>query len=202
MLMPKPARRSPSPVQRRASQRSLRLLREFAREGETLGLADSCELEFPEAAPAPARYTHFVVHYRPRDGLYAGGEFRFDFDAREVNYPMAPPRVRCLTPVWHPNIAPDGRVCHNFLQVNEAYGDGAGYTPALGLRDLVLAVETMFDVTRAHHSDSFNPADPLNHEAAEQFARDPRAFEQRVRDYVRSHAQPVPIPAERRAQKD
>lgn len=198
--MPIAKERSPSPVQRQLSRRSLRLQREFARGGETLSLQDSCVLEFPE--PAPRRYTHFVVHYQPREGLYAGGTFRFDFDAREVDYPMAPPKVRCLTPVWHPNIALDGRVCHNFLQVNEAYGEGAGYTPALGLRDLVIAVETMFDVTSTHHSDSFNPDDPLNHDAAEQFVRDRAAFERRVREYVRANAQPVPIPEERRAKDE
>lgn len=183
------------------SRRSMFLLRQFGRMGEQLDLPDNCTIEFPDAKEGETpgssadKYKRFVVHYRPEEGLYAGGVYRFEFDVTDVpEYPDKPPKVRCLTRVWHPNIALDGRVCHNFLQANPIYGEGCGYTPALGLSSLVNGVITMFDVDSSdRHSDSFNPASPLNTEAAEQFVKDYAAFVRAARDYTRQYAQPVPI---------
>jgi len=182
------------------SRRSIFLLRQFGK-GEQLDLPDNCIMEFPDAkrddtiGTCADKYKRFVVHFKPETGYYAGGEYRFEFDVRDVpDYPERPPKVTCLTRVWHPNIALDGRVCHNYLQANEAYGSGCGYTSALGLSHLVLAVLTMFDISKDHHSDSFNPADPLNTEAAQQFSRDESAFERTVRQYVKDYAGPVVIP--------
>jgi len=85
-------------------------------------------MEFPDAkrddtgGTCADKYKRFVVNYTPEAGYYAGGVFRFEFDVRDVpDYPEKPPKVTCLTKVWHPNISLDGRVCHNYLQANEAY---------------------------------------------------------------------------------
>ena len=181
------------------SKRSIFLLRQFGK-GEQLDLPDNCTMEFPDAKPGDQgscseKYKRFIVHIEVEEGLYAGGVFRFEFDVRDVpDYPNNPPKVKCLTKVWHPNIALDGRVCHNFLQVNEAYGEGCGYTPALGLSQLVLGVCTMFDIDKDHHSDSFNPADPLNIEAAKEFNENRPAFERNVRQYISQYAGRVSVP--------
>jgi len=168
--------------------------------GEQLGLPECCTLEFPDAKKTDTpgsraeKYKRFIVHFQPEEGYYAGGVFRFQFDVRDVpDYPNKPPKVTCLTRVWHPNIALDGRVCHNFLQSNEAYGAGCGYTPSLGITELVLAVITMFDVRDDFHSDSFNPEDPLNPEAACEFTKDQASFRRTVRKYVADYAKPVHI---------
>ena len=196
--MSKFMRKKQSPLT--VSRRSIFLLRQFGK-GEHLDLPDNCVMEFPDAkrddtgGSCAEKYKRFVVNYTPEAGYYAGGVFRFEFDVRDVpDYPEKPPKVTCLTKVWHPNISLDGRVCHNYLQANEAYGSGCGYTSALGLTHLVLAVITMFDISKDHHSDSFNPADPLNPEAAQQFTKDERSFERTVRQYVKDYAKPVDIP--------
>jgi len=187
------------------SKRSIFLLRQFGK-GETLDLPDNCVMEFPDAKPGDVpgscsdKYKRFIVHIHIDQGYYAGGVFRFEFDVRDVpEYPNKPPKVTCLTKTWHPNLALDGRVCHNYLQNNEAYGDGCGYSPVLGLTELVMAVNTMFDADSDHQSDSFNPSDPLNIEAAEMFTKDKRQFENTVREYVKNYARPVDIPDYRRA---
>jgi len=182
------------------ARRLLMIQSEFMRNGEDLGLKDGIAFEFPDAKEGeepgsrPDKYMHFIVHLHPKGGFYDGGVFRFDFDIRNVpEYPNNPPKVTCLTRVWHPNIAMDGRVCHNYLQGNEAFGEGCGYSSSLGLKGLVLGISTMFDVDRDHHSDSFNPNDPLNTEAAQMFVRSPSQFERQARDYTKKYAQPVTI---------
>lgn len=94
-----------------------------------------------------------------------------------------------MTKVWHPNITLEGRVCHNYLQTDHAFGDGAGWSPAVHMQGLVNAILTMFD----DKSDSFNPEDPLNSEAAAQFKSDRSGFSAKARDWTHEHARPVPI---------
>jgi len=181
------------------SRRSIFLLKQFGK-GEQLGLPDCCTLEFPDAVKGDSagtsaeKYKRFIVHIQPEDGYYAGGVFRFEFDVRNVpDYPNKPPKVTCLTKVWHPNISLDGHVCHNYLQSNEVYGVGCGYSAALGITELVLGVATMFDIHKGFHSDSFNPDDPLNPDAASEFLKDEDTFQRRVRKYINDYAAPVHI---------
>eukprot|EP00727_Mastigamoeba_balamuthi_P006254 m51a1_g2248 hypothetical protein (215) ;mRNA; r:293891-294805 len=180
------------------SVRSMYLLKEFGK-GERLQLPDNCALEFPDATRdgdiTSAKYKKFVVHYRPDSGLYAGGTFRFLFDVTAVaDYPYKPPQVTMLTRVWHPNITVEGRVCHNYLKTDAAFGEGAGWSPAIQMNGLVNALLTMFDVhTADNHSDSFNADDPLNTEAAQQCKSDWASFESRARQWTREYAKSVSV---------
>jgi ubiquitin-protein ligase len=151
-------------------------------------------LEFPDATKdgdiTSDKYKRFIVHYRPSEGMYAGGTFRIMFDVSPVpEYPYKPPKVTCLTKVWHPNITLEGRVCHNYLQTDRAFGDGAGWSPAVQMQGLVNAILTMFD----DRSDSFNPDDPLNDEAAAQYKNNRDAFATKAREWTREHARQLPI---------
>ena len=45
--------------------------------------------------------------------------------------------------MYHPNIAKPSRannVCHNYLKLGAAHGDGAGYSPALQMAGVVQGV--------------------------------------------------------------
>jgi len=48
-------------------------------------------------------------------GFYKGGRFTFSF-AVGPSYPHEPPKVKCLTQVYHPNIDLEGNVCLNILR--------------------------------------------------------------------------------------
>ncbi|KAG8913271.1 Ubiquitin-conjugating enzyme E2 15 [Tulasnella sp. 408] len=50
----------------------------------------------------------------PENTLYEGGFFkaRLTFPSE---YPLLPPKMRFITPMWHPNIYPDGVVCISIL---------------------------------------------------------------------------------------
>jgi ubiquitin-protein ligase len=102
-----------------------------------------------------------------------------------------------LTKLWHPNITIEGRVCHNYLKVDQAFGDGAGWSPAIQMNALVNAILTMFD----EKSDSFNPDDPLNHEAAKQLREDYSGFVSKAKQWTREYARKVSIEPHRLAYK-
>ncbi|XP_041343498.1 NEDD8-conjugating enzyme Ubc12, partial [Pyrgilauda ruficollis] len=48
-------------------------------------------------------------------GFYKGGKFVFSFKVGQ-GYPHDPPKVKCETMVYHPNIDLEGNVCLNILR--------------------------------------------------------------------------------------
>jgi ubiquitin-conjugating enzyme E2 A len=51
----------------------------------------------------------------PLETDWEGGVFKIALTVPE-EYPMEPPTARFLTPIFHPNVYTDGRVCVNVLQ--------------------------------------------------------------------------------------
>lgn len=48
-------------------------------------------------------------------GFYRGGKFVFNFNVLQ-GYPHEPPKVKCETMVYHPNIDLEGNICLNILR--------------------------------------------------------------------------------------
>ncbi|KAM9631413.1 NEDD8-conjugating enzyme UBE2F isoform 3-T5 [Morphnus guianensis] len=44
------------------------------------------------------------------EGYYQGGKFQFEIEVPDA-YNMVPPKVKCLTRIWHPNITETGEIC-------------------------------------------------------------------------------------------
>lgn len=88
--------------------------------------------------------------------------------------------MKCLTRLWHPNIAEEGDICLSLLRENSI--DGLGWAPTRQLNDVVWGLNSLF-------SDLLNFDDPLNRHASVQYERDKREFESRVRDYISKYAQ-------------
>ncbi|CAF1208758.1 unnamed protein product [Rotaria sordida] len=59
-------------------------------------------------------YKWHVGIFGPPDTLYEGGYFKADMEFPPT-YPFAPPKVRFLTKMWHPNIYENGEVCISIL---------------------------------------------------------------------------------------
>jgi len=59
-------------------------------------------------------YKWHVGIFGPPDTLYEGGYFKADMEF-PTTYPFAPPKVRFLTKMWHPNIYENGEVCISIL---------------------------------------------------------------------------------------
>jgi ubiquitin-conjugating enzyme E2 M len=107
---------------------------------------------------------NFKIIICPDEGFYKGGKFVFSFKVSQ-NYPHEPPKVKCETRVYHPNIDLEGNVCLNILRED--------WKPVLTINSIVYGLQYLFLEP--------NPEDPLNKEAAEVLQSNRRLFEQNVK---------------------
>ncbi|XP_071328655.1 NEDD8-conjugating enzyme UBE2F isoform X3 [Trachinotus anak] len=114
----------------------------------------------------------------PNEGYYQSGRFQFEIDVPEA-YNMVPPKVRCLTRIWHPNITENGEICLSLLREHSI--DGTGWAPTRTLKDVVWGLNSLF-------TDLLNFDDPLNIDAAEHHLRDKEDFRNKVQDYIKHYA--------------
>ncbi|KAF0026203.1 hypothetical protein F2P81_020940 [Scophthalmus maximus] len=120
--------------------------------------AGTCTASFPDED----KLHHFHLAVSPDEGYYQSGRFQFEIDVPEA-YNMVPPKVRCLTRIWHPNITENGEICLSLLREHSI--DGTGWAPTRTLKDVVWGLNSLF-------TDLLNFDDPLNIDAAEHHLRD------------------------------
>eukprot|EP00475_Leptophrys_vorax_P045883 TRINITY_DN9683_c0_g1_i2.p1 TRINITY_DN9683_c0_g1~~TRINITY_DN9683_c0_g1_i2.p1 ORF type:complete len:114 (-),score=11.09 TRINITY_DN9683_c0_g1_i2:453-794(-) len=82
------------------------------------------------ASPSEENLRYFnVMILGPSQSPYEGGIFKLELFLPE-EYPMAPPKVRFLTKIYHPNIDKLGRICLDILKDK--------WSPALQIRTVLL----------------------------------------------------------------
>ncbi|KAG6756392.1 hypothetical protein POTOM_039820 [Populus tomentosa] len=81
--------------------------------------------------------------------LCLGGVFKLELFLPE-EYPMAAPKVRFLTKIYHPNIDKLGRICLDILKDK--------WSPALQIRTVLLSIQALLSAP--------NPDDPLSENIA------------------------------------
>lgn len=109
-----------------------------------------------------------------------------------VNYPHEPPKVKCETTVYHPNIDLDGNVCLNILRED--------WKPVLTINSVIYGLQYLFLVIIIFffsceylklniHIYFFlqepNPEDPLNKDAADVLQNNKRLFDMNVQKAMR-----------------
>lgn len=104
------------------------------------------------------------------NGLWSNGLFPLTIKFPD-NYPQDPPEVMFNSPVPHPNIYPNGRVCMSLL--------GEHYDSNMSVLDILLGVQYLLD--------NPNPTDAAQLEAMFQFVNDRSAYETTVRKFVCKH---------------
>lgn len=122
-------------------------------------------------------------------GSYKGGKFNFSFKVG-VNYPHEPPKVKCETTVYHPNIDLEGNVCLNILRED--------WKPVLTINSVIYGLQYLFLVSGNLFSFQYfllsltifnlqepNPEDPLNKEAADVLQNNKRLFDMNVQKAMR-----------------
>ncbi len=81
--------------------------------------ADIAELDAGKVAkvewPDKKNRMLFYVVVTPDAGLWKDASFQFEVKVPKA-YPHEPPKVRCVTPIYHPNIDWEGAVCLNILR--------------------------------------------------------------------------------------
>lgn len=101
-------------------------------------------------------------------GMWKKAKYQFKFSIPS-GYPHEPPKVKCLTKIFHPNIDLEGNVCLNILREE--------WNPVLCLNSVVYGIISLFYEP--------NPNDPLNKDAAELLRRSPEEFKKIVERTLR-----------------
>ncbi|TWW64633.1 Ubiquitin-conjugating enzyme E2 N [Takifugu flavidus] len=104
-----------------------------------------------------ARYFHVVIA-GPQDSPFEGGTFKLELFLPE-EYPMAAPKVRFMTKIYHPNVDKLGRICLDILKDK--------WSPALQIRTVLLSIQALLSAP--------NPDDPLANDVAEQWKKNESA---------------------------
>ncbi|KAL3172687.1 hypothetical protein MRX96_012739 [Rhipicephalus microplus] len=143
-----------------AKERSSATLARVAKDINDLNLPSTCHTVFPD----PDDLMNFKLIISPDEGFYRNGRFTFNFRVGD-NYPHKPPKVKCETRVFHPNIDLKGHVCLDILR-----GD---WSPMMTLGSVVTALQFILLEP--------NTDDPFNEEAGQVLLHNRKLFEQYVR---------------------
>jgi ubiquitin-conjugating enzyme E2 N len=124
------------------------------------------------ASPSEDNLRYFnVMILGPTSSPYEGGVFKLELFLPE-DYPMAPPKVRFLTKIYHPNIDKLGRICLDILKDK--------WSPALQIRTVLLSIQALLSAP--------NPDDPLADEVAQDWKADEAKAMETARLWTRQHA--------------
>ncbi|KAJ3234170.1 Ubiquitin-conjugating enzyme 13 [Chytriomyces hyalinus] len=99
-----------------------------------------------------------VIISGPSSSPFEGGAFKLELFLPE-DYPMAPPKVRFLTKIYHPNIDKLGRICLDILKDK--------WSPALQIRTVLLSIQALLSAP--------NPDDPLANDVAQHWKDNEKA---------------------------
>ncbi|KAG7338612.1 ubiquitin-conjugating enzyme E2-like protein [Nitzschia inconspicua] len=124
------------------------------------------------ATPYQDNLRYFSVAIEgPPDSPYEKGVFQLELFL-PADYPMAPPKVRFLTKIYHPNVDKLGRICLDILKDK--------WSPALQIRTVLLSIQALLSAP--------NPDDPLDNNVAEVWKSNEQEALKRAREYTQSFA--------------
>ncbi|RAO69813.1 uncharacterized protein BHQ10_005825 [Talaromyces amestolkiae] len=117
----------------------------------------------------------------PPDTPYEDGIFWIDMQIPE-KYPFAPPKMRFVTRVYHPNIDSRGAICVDFLEPSE-------WHPVYKLEQVLLSI-----ISLLAHPTTQDVEEPLVPEIAETYLQDYDLYCQNARKYTHLYAMNPEIP--------
>lgn len=124
------------------------------------------------ASPSEENMRYFnVMILGPSQSPYEGGVFKLELFLPE-EYPMAPPKVRFLTKIYHPNIDKLGRICLDILKDK--------WSPALQIRTVLLSIQALLSAP--------NPDDPLADNVAKHWKANETEAVEIAKEWTRVYA--------------
>ncbi|AWP09738.1 putative ubiquitin-conjugating enzyme E2 T isoform 10 [Scophthalmus maximus] len=106
---------------------------------------------------------------------YEGGLFSLEIKVPE-RYPFEPPKMRFLTPIYHPNIDNSGRICHDALKLPPK----GAWKPSLNISTVLSSIQLLMAEP--------NPDDPLMADISSEFKYNKQLFMEKARKWTREHA--------------
>ena len=110
----------------------------------------------------------------PPNTPYCDGNFHLQIRLPEL-YPRGSPQLTFTTPIFHPNVSPQGNV-----QLAEL--DRTQWSPAFTIRTLLISLQALLS------DPNLEEGCVLNEEASKMYLEDSKGFEERVRQCTFSHA--------------
>eukprot|EP00606_Chrysophyceae_sp_TOSAG23-5_P001381 GSChrysophyteH2.ASY1.ANO1.1163.1 assembled CDS len=111
----------------------------------------------------------------PEDSPYAEGTYTLNLQIPE-RYPLEPPRLRFVTPIYHPNIDSDGRICLDTLKMQPQ----GSWTPSININTLLLTIRLLMAQPNAD--------DGLVLDITEEFKRDRALWRWKALQHTRKYA--------------
>ncbi|XP_075470065.1 ubiquitin-conjugating enzyme E2 T isoform X1 [Ascaphus truei] len=108
---------------------------------------------------------------------YEGGIFTLEIVVPE-RYPFEPPKIRFLTPIYHPNIDSEGRICLDILKMPPK----GAWRPALNISTVLTSIQLLMSEP--------NPDDPLMADISSEFKYNKTVFLLNARRWTEKHATP------------
>jgi ubiquitin-conjugating enzyme E2 A len=105
--------------------------------------------------------------YGAEDSIWEGAIFRLSLEFTE-EYPNKPPEIIFRSPIFHPNVYLDGKICLDILQNK--------WSSLYDVSAILISIRSLLTDP--------NPDSPANTEAAKLYTQDRKAYERRVRAIV------------------
>ncbi|KAL8179229.1 UNVERIFIED_CONTAM: Ubiquitin-conjugating enzyme E2 T [Gekko kuhli] len=93
-----------------------------------------------------------------------------------VRYPFEPPKIRFLTPIYHPNIDSSGRICLDVLRLPPK----GAWRPSLNIATLLTSIQMLMNEP--------NPDDPLMADISSEYKCNKQAFLRNARQWTEKYA--------------
>ncbi|CAF4619527.1 unnamed protein product, partial [Rotaria sp. Silwood2] len=111
----------------------------------------------------------------PKSQIYNQAAFQIEIKL-PAEYPFKPPEVRFITPIYHPNVGDDGKICIDMLN------SGESFKPTTSLVDIVKAVVDRIDNPDLDHA--------LKPETGAEYSQNRAAFDRKALELVKKHGLP------------
>ncbi|XP_063241481.1 ubiquitin-conjugating enzyme E2 T-like isoform X2 [Bacillus rossius redtenbacheri] len=113
---------------------------------------------------------------RGLDGTpYESGIFRIQIQIPE-KYPLEPPHMKFVTPVYHPNVDEAGRICMDMLK----WPPDGTWSPVFTLSSVLQSIQVLLATP--------NPDDPLRANIAEEYRYNRAEYERKAREWTIKYA--------------
>ncbi|CAH1785981.1 unnamed protein product [Owenia fusiformis] len=109
------------------------------------------------------------------DTPYAQGVFKLEIHIPE-RYPFEPPKMKFVTPIYHPNIDSGGRICLDSLKMPPK----GAWRPALNVSTVLTSIQQLMNEP--------NPDDPLMTDISEEYQFNKGEFLRKARQWTQKYA--------------